>query len=90
MDTPFTNDTYSLISTNRLLEDGPKMLAVNWLGHDLVGPAAPGLLDIIGLDVSGADHDTRLLDVVAVGVELAEMACRLVAIHERHVEVHNN
>ena len=86
----YKNDTFSLISTNGLLEDSPEVLAVNWLGHDLVGTAAPRLLDVIGLDVSGADHDARLLDVAAVGVELAEMARRLVAIHEGHIEVHEN
>ena len=77
----------SLEHADRLLEDCLEVLAVDWLRYDLVGSAAPRFLYVVDFDVSCTDHDTRLLDVV-VRVKLAKMACRLVPIHERHIEVH--
>ena len=61
----------------------------HWLRNHLVELRVPGCLDLGVLDVASASSDVRLR-LVVVSEELSDRQTRLIAVHHRHLAVHQD
>jgi len=68
---------------------GFDLVGAHWLRNYIVHSALNSLLDILFLRMTGDSKDERLYYLV-VSAELSDLYRRLVAVHARHVAVHED